>query len=99
MKKYYFEASRQQLEKATEPFYVSCAPATCFVYADDENEAAILAAVKMEELYHGTGVRLGKPMLTDVVALPADWNYGYDDDRKSGTDADREALKAASMIR
>lgn len=99
MKKYFFEAQKKQLEKPTEPLYVSCAKAVCIVYAENETEAAALAEQKLRAKYHGTGAVLGKPVLTKTAELPADWNYGYGDARRAGTKADQEALLADYVIR
>ncbi len=99
MKKYFYEAQKKQLEKPTEPLYVSCAKAVCFVCAESEAEAAVLAEQKLRAKYHGTGVVLGKPVLTKTAELPTDWNYGYGDARKAGTKADQEALLADYVIR
>lgn len=99
MKKYYFEAQKKQLEKPTEPLYVSCATAKCFVFAEDDAEAARKAAAKLEAEYYGTGIKLGVPHMTDCVELPVDWNYGYGDDRKAGTAADQAALYDQYVIR
>ncbi len=103
MKKYFYEAQKKQLEKPTEPLYVSCAKAVCFVCAESEAEAAVLAEKKLRAKYHGAGVVLGKPVLTKTAELPTDWNYGYGDARKAGTKAgtkaDQEALLADYVIR
>lgn len=99
MKKYFYEAQKKQLEKPTEPFYVYCAPAKCFVTAESEEEAAVLAQKKLTEQYQGTGVVLGKPVLTKVADLPVDWSYGYGDERKSGDVGDTVALLSGSVIR
>lgn len=84
MKRYYFEADKKQWEKPTEPKYVFCATAKTDVYADDEQEARILAESKLRDAYHGTGVLLGEIRLVDVKPLPADWSYGYDEERQTG---------------
>lgn len=99
MKKFFYEAQKKQLEKPTEPLYVSCAKAVCSVVADSETEAVVLAERKLREQYAGTGVALGKPALTKAVDLPVDWNYGYGDSRGTGTAADMEALKGQYVIR
>lgn len=87
MKRYFFEAERVQLEKPTELRYVFCAPAQTDVYAEDEVEARLLAEEKLHSQYEGTGVRLGEMYLTDIASLPADWSYGYGDERKRGDTA------------
>lgn len=99
MKKYYFQAQKKQLEKPTEPSYVYCAPAKCFVLAESEAEAAVLAEKKLREMYHGTGVVLGKAELTKCAELPVDWSYGYGDERKSGDTASIGDLVGNYVIR
>lgn len=99
MKKYFFEAQKRQLEKPTEPLYVSCAKAVCTVLAENEAEALVLAEQKFRTQYHGTGVVLGRPVVTKTAELPVDWNYGYDDSRRTGSAADREALSGDCVIR
>lgn len=99
MKKYYFQAQKKQLEKPTEPSYVYCAPAKCFVLAGNEAEAAVLAEKKLREMYHGTGVVLGKAELTKCAELPVDWSYGYGDERKSGDTASIGDLVGNYVIR
>ena len=99
MKKYYFEAQKKQLEKPTEPSYVYCAPAKCFVLAESEAEAAVLAEKKLGEQYYGSGFVLGKPVLTKCVELPVDWSYGYGDERKSGDTASIGDLVGNNVIR
>ncbi len=99
MKKYYFQAQKKQLEKATEPSYVYCAPAKCFVLAESEAEAAALAEAKLREMYHGTGVVLGRAVLTKCAELPVDWSYGYGDGRKSGDTASIGDLVGNNVIR
>jgi hypothetical protein len=84
MKKYFFEAQKKQLEKPTEPLYVSCSKAKCIVYAENDAEAALKAEKKLAAEFYGTGIALGKPVLTKTAELPVDWSYGYDDARKSG---------------
>ena len=92
MKKYFYQAQKKQLEKPTEPLYVYCAPAICWVIAENEDEAAELAAKKLHEKYDGTGVVLGTPVLTKTTDLPIDWSYGYGDARKSGAMTEAETL-------
>ncbi len=87
MKRYYFEADKKQWEKPTEPKYLFCATAKTAVYAEDEEEARVLAAEKLRSQYHGTGTLLGEIRLMDIESLPVDWSYGYGDERKSGDTA------------
>lgn len=88
MKKYFYEAQKKQLEKPTEPLYVSCAKARCWVVAENEDEAAVLASAKLHGQYDSAGTVLGRPVLTKCVELPVDWSYGYGEARRSGgTDA------------
>lgn len=47
MKKYFYEAQKKQLEKPTEPLYLCCAKAKCWVIAGSEAEAEVLAAEKL----------------------------------------------------
>ena len=99
MKKYFYEAQKKQLEKPTEPLYLCCAKAKCWVIAGSEAEAEVLAAEKLHANYDGSGVVLGKPVLTKCVDLPVDWNYGYGDGRMSGSAKDMADLCATNMIR
>ena len=99
MKKYYYEAQKKQLEKPTESCYLNCATAKCWVLAENEAEAAALAAAKLRGGYHGTGVVLGTPVLTKCVDLPVDWSYGYGDTRKSGDTASIGDLVGNDIIR
>ena len=99
MKKYFFEAQKKQLEKPTEPLYVSCTSAKCWVVAETEAEAVELAGKKFRDMYHGTGVVLGKPVLTKATEPAIDWNYGYGDDRKCGDTAAKAELRANNVIR
>lgn len=92
MKKYIYEAARVQWEKPTEPKSRFCAPATVIVYAEDETEAIQMADKQLTDAYLGTGVLLQDLHLVDSCDLPVDWNYGYGDERGTGTPADREAL-------
>lgn len=87
MKKYYFKAQKLQLEKPTEPLYVNCAAARCWVLAEDEAEATALASEKFRQEYLGSGTLLGKPVLTKTAELPIEWSYGYGDDQQSGDTA------------
>ena len=94
MKKYFFEARRTQHEKPTEPKQFLCAPARTYVIAENEEEAKKLAAVKFRNEYYATGYLLGELKITNVVDLPVDWQYGYGDDRKAGTEEEKKALRA-----
>ncbi len=86
MKKYVFEATKKQWEKPTElkQYFVKCATVT--VYADNEAEAKKLAEDKLCREYLGTGTILGEIRFVRCDELPADWNYGYGDERKSGAE-------------
>jgi hypothetical protein len=99
MKKYFFEAAKKQLEKPTEPLYINCAKAKCWVIAEDEAQAAVLASEKLHKQYDGSGTVLGKPSITKVVDLPVDWSYGYGDERKSGDTASIGDLVGKNVIR
>lgn len=99
MKKYFYEAQKKQLEKPTEPLYVYCAKARCVVCAENEAEAEVLAAKKLQEKLCGKGVVLGKLVLTKCTELPVDWSYGYGDDRKSGDTASIGDLVGNHVIR
>ena len=99
MKKYFFEAAKKQLEKPTEPLYVNCAKAKCWVIAEDDAQAAVLAAKKLQEKYAGSGTVLGTPVVTKCVDLPVDWSYGYGDERKSGDTASIGDLVGNNVIR
>ncbi len=99
MKKYYYEAQKKQLEKPTEPNYLYCSTAKCWVIAENEAEAAVLAEQKLHEAYYGSGTVLGKPVLTKSAELPVDWSYGYGDERKSGDTASIGDLVGSSVIR
>lgn len=99
MKAYYYQANRKQLEKPTEPLYVSCDAARCKVIAATEAEAAELAAKKLHERFDGTGVVLGQLVLTKSAELPIDWSYGYGDERRSGCTACIGDLVGANRIR
>ena len=93
MRKYYFEADRTQWEKPTEPKYRFCATAKTFAYGETEDEARVKAEEKLHRAYAGTGIRLlGQLRLVSSVDLPMDWNYGYGDERKTGTPEERAAL-------
>lgn len=99
MKKYFFEAQKKQLEKPTESHYVSCAPAKCWVMAASQEEAYAKAEKEFEAMFYGTGVKVGKPVLTKAADPAIDWNYGYGDQRKAGDDAARSELIRNHVIR
>ena len=99
MKKYFFEAQKKQLEKPTEPLYVSCGSAKCHVMAETEEEAYALAEKKLSEQYYATGVVLGRIVLTKAADEPIDWNYGYGDDRREGDAAAMSELISKNVIR
>ena len=92
MKKYLFEASRRQWEKPTEPKAVFCPPVWISVLADSEEEALEKADRELTKEYFGTGVILHSLKLTGAYDLPVDWNYGYGDERLSGTAEEKAAL-------
>ncbi len=94
MKKYFFEATKKQWEKPTEPKQYLCAAAAVTVCAEDEAEALELAKAKFRCKYLGSGTILGEIRLVDCKDFPEDWNYGYGDERKEGSCEDRCALKA-----
>ena len=99
MKKYFYEAPKKQLEKPTEPYYVCCATAKCWVLAENETEAFELASRKLHAENDGTGVVLGTPVLTKCAELPVDWSYGYGDARRSGDTASIGDLVGNNVIR
>lgn len=99
MKKYVYEASKKQLEKPTEPNYMFCSTTKVTVYAETEDAAQAMAEAKLHELHDGTGVVLSEARFVRCDELPADWNYGYGDERKSGSAADRSELSAKNVIR
>lgn len=99
MKKYFYEASKKQLEKPTEPKYVFCTTAKVIVYAENQREALKLAKAKLNAHYHGTGTLLSEPRLTKVAELPADWSYGYGKDYKSGKTSSIRDLVGKNVIR
>jgi hypothetical protein len=99
MKKYFYEAAKNQWEKPTEPRYMFCATAKVTVYADSEEEAKAKAEAKLREEYLGSGVILGPVKLMDIESLPTDWSYGYGDSRKSGSTADIGDLVGDNVIR
>ena len=92
MKKYFFEADRKQWEKPTEPKYVFCPPVSVIVCAESETEALELADQTLTEEFFGTGALVGTPRLVKSVDLPSDWNYGYGEDRGTGSAEDRAVL-------
>ena len=94
MKKYYFEVDKKQLEKPTEPRALFCAPARVWVWAEDERRARAAAEEKLRARYLGTGTLTGRELRLILAAdEPADWSYGYGENRASGTAADRTALR------
>lgn len=97
--KYIFEADKRQLEKPTEPKYVSCAPARVSVYAGSEAEAKTLALKAFREKFAGTGVVLGEAVLVESHAAPEDWSYGYGASRKSGRTGTLGDLVGKNIIR
>ena len=100
MKKYYFEADRTQWEKSTEPNYRFCAPLQTFVYAETDEEARALAKEKLHALALGTGYRLlGEARMISSHDQPIDWNYGYGDERGTGTPEDKAALLTNNLGR
>ena len=99
MKKYFFEASKTQLEKPTEPKYIFCSTAKTYVTAENENDARALAEKKLGEEFYGSGTGLFNMRLVKTVDLPTDWNYGYGDNRKPGTAGAMAELVSQSVIR
>ena len=99
MKKYYCEAQKKQLEKPTEPKYVFCTTAKCFVLAENDDDAIQKAAAEFREMYHGTGTVLGKIRITTSVELPVDWSYGEGEAAKPGDQDAMDALIAHNVIR
>ena len=99
MKKYYCEAQKKQLEKPTEPKYVFCTTAKCFVLAENDDDARMKAAAEFHEMYHGTGAVLGEIRITKAVELPVDWSYGENEDAKPGDQAAMDQLIAHNVIR
>ena len=99
MKRFVFEASKAQLEKPTEPKYVFCTTARSIVLAETEEEARLLAERDMRKMYRGSGVALGEARCVSVDELPEDWNYGYGDGRRAGSDDDKAGLIARYVIR
>ncbi len=99
MKKYYCEAQKKQLEKPTEPKYLFCATAKCFVLAENEEEALEKAAAEFREMYAGTGVVLGRIRITKSAALPVDWSYGENENAIAGDAAAMAELISHNVIR
>ena len=99
MKKYYCEAQKKQLEKPTEPKYVFCTTAKCFVLAENDDDARVKAVAEFREMYHGTGAVLGEIRITKSVELPVDWSYGEGEDAKPGDQAAMDQLIAHNVIR
>ncbi len=99
MKKYFFEAAKNQLEKPTEPRYLFCSTAKTAVCAESEEEARAIAEKKLREEYAGTGVILGDIKLMDIESIPTDWSYGYGDELRSGPIEDVSGLVGGSVIR
>ncbi len=99
MKKYYCEARKKQLEKPTEPQYVFCTTAKCFVLAENDDDAREKAAAEFHEMYYGTGVVLGEIRITKSVELPVDWSYGENEDARPGNQAAMDQLIAHNVIR
>lgn len=99
MKKYVFEAAKGQLEKPTEPKYLFCTTAKTIVFAETEEEARVLAERDLRRMYYGTGVKLGEAKCVGCAELPVDWNYGYGENRGTGTAEDKAALAARWTIR
>ena len=99
MQKYYCEAQKKQLEKPTEPKYVFCTTAKCFVLAENEDEALENAAAEFREMYHGTGAVLGQIRITKSAELPVDWSYGEGEAAMVGNEAAMEALIRHNVIR
>ncbi len=95
MKKYFFEASKKQLEKPTEPKYLFCPAASLTVLAEDEKEALEKARKGFRCRFLATGVYLGEIRMTGSRELDADWNYGYGDGRGCGTAEELAALRAS----
>ena len=99
MKKYFYEAQKKLLEKPTEPLYINCTTAKCWVLAENEAEAAEKAAAKLQAKYLGSGTVLGQPVLTKVAELPVDWSYGYGDERRIGATESIGDLVGNNVIR
>ena len=97
-KKYFFEATKRQWEKPTEPKQYLCATAKEQVIAESEEEAMEIAKKKFHEDFNGTGTVLGEIRLTGSVDLHVDWSYGYGDARVSANEEQKRALREASTL-
>ena len=53
----------------------------------------------MRKMYRGSGVALGEARCVSADELPEDWNYGYGDGRRAGSDDDKAGLIARYVIR
>ena len=95
MKKYFFEASKKQLEKPTEPKYLFCPAASLTVLAENEDEALEKAREGFRCRLLATGVYRGEIRMTGSCELDSDWNYGYGDERGMGTAEEQAALRLA----
>ena len=95
MKQFIFEADKTQHEKPTEPKYVFCQSAQIKVWAETEAEARTLAEKQVMECFAGTGFLLAALHLVQTRDAAVDWNYGYGDEKGSGTAEDRAALREA----
>lgn len=93
MKKYFFEATKRQWEKPTEPKQYLCATAKEIIIAENEEQAFEKAAKKFHEDFNGSGTILGEIRLVDTKELHVDWNYGYDENRQAGTEEVKAALR------
>ena len=94
MKKYFFEATKKQWEKPTEPKQYLCATAKVTVCAENLRKAKVLAADELHKTYPAVGTVIGELRLIGEAELPVDWNYGYGDGRKKGNAKDKKALWA-----
>lgn len=99
MKVFYCEAQYKQLEKPTEPLYLYNMAHKCKVFAESEAEALELAEKKLHAAHDGTGVWLGKVVITKSAQLPVDWSYGYGEERRSGCTCKIGDLVGSSVIR
>ena len=95
MKQFIFEADKTQHEKPTEPKYVFCQSAQIKVWAETEAEARTLAEQQARERFAGTGFLLAALRLVQTKDAAVDWNYGYGDEKGSGTAEDQEALRVS----
>ncbi|MBR6952173.1 MAG: hypothetical protein IKH56_10680 [Oscillospiraceae bacterium] len=96
MKKYVYEANRTQWEKPNEPKSVFNRTATTTVIAENEKEAEALACRNLRSKYHGTGIILSDMKKVAEFELAVDWNYGYGDERGTGSAEEKEALTRAN---